>query len=186
MAIAKKTKSVSVPKLRRNSFEYHLLTPQCTTILEKGKTVIMAFGFCIVWILIATFILNSMPKPQWHFPFTIGVTFPVDVDKFDGYKFIHACIFAPIVEEIIFRIAPIQILKRTKLLIPIGFPVILLTSAIFGWMHGDSMNVMTQGVGGMVFAWVYIRNNYCFVSGMATHFLWNAFLIVGLPYLMAS
>lgn len=85
------------------------------------------------------------------------------------YTFIAVCIAAPLWEELAFRHAPLQMVKNTGNVLW----VIIITSAIFGYIHPGSNSVLFQGVYGLIFAWVYIRNNYCYWSSTFLHFLWN-------------
>lgn len=50
----------------------------------------------------------------------------------------------------------------------------LLSSAIFGLVHGSPLNILIQGVGGMHLAYVYLRTGRCYWAAFALHALYNA------------
>lgn len=90
-----------------------------------------------------------------------------------------SCILAPLVEEFMFRHFPLQTLKlipfpnessRTKAIML----VVLMSSLIFGLMHGNGWDsVLIQGVTGLGFSYVYLKNNYSYWSSVITHSLYN-------------
>ena len=85
-----------------------------------------------------------------------------------------ACIYAPIVEEFIFRVGPISLVKdKPKLM----FPVVILSSALFGWLHYGAASLPIQGVLGVVLAAIYIKNGYSYWSSVLLHAMWNAYVI---------
>ena len=55
-----------------------------------------------------------------------------------------------------------------------------ISSIIFGLMHGDVMNLLFQGVTGLLFAWLFLKNNCSYASVVAAHSLWNIMVIFGL------
>ncbi|MFA5934219.1 MAG: CPBP family intramembrane glutamic endopeptidase [Candidatus Paceibacterota bacterium] len=106
-------------------------------------------------------------------------------------QFFFSCVFAPLWEEALFRYGPFALIqgfvkKNTRFWI---LPAIIATSIIFGWMHGSVINILFQGVSGMLLAWVYLKNrgpglqkiNYGYCSAVIAHFLWNVMVIFGLP-----
>lgn len=91
-------------------------------------------------------------------------------------KFFLACIMAPLWEESIFRYFSIRfaqfcdaLIKRAWMLLP----MVLLSSIVFGILHGTVFNILFQGVGGLIFCWLYLKNNNSFWSVVAAHGLWN-------------
>lgn len=96
------------------------------------------------------------------------------------YSFFIACIWAPIWEELAFRWAPIQLALRTndKYIVPI----IIISSAYFGWGHGDCQEgVFIQGVLGVIFSGVYLHTRKIWCN-MVLHSLYNS-VITLLPLL---
>ena len=89
--------------------------------------------------------------------------------------FFLTVIWAPIIEEIIFRVAPISLVKDKPKLI---LPTIILSSALFGWLHYGAASLPIQGVFGFVLSLVYLKNNHSYWSVVALHALWNAYVMV--------
>jgi len=85
-----------------------------------------------------------------------------------------ACVMAPLWEELFFRAAPLQLIRSSQIN---PFYVIVITSVIFGLSHGSVYNIFFQGVYGVVFSYLYIRNNYDYWSSVILHSLWNLSVI---------
>lgn len=95
----------------------------------------------------------------------------------------YSCLLSPIFEEVLFRVAPLQLVKsiefrseatKAKMLIVI----VLASSIIFGLMHEHGWNsVLKQGVMGLIFAIVYIRTGYSYLSAVSIHLLWNLYCV---------
>lgn len=83
-----------------------------------------------------------------------------------------ALVLAPLIEEIVFRVAPIGLVKDKPDLI---LPTIILSSALFGWLHNGAMSWPIQGVLGFMLSLVYLKNNYSYWSVVFLHFLWNLY-----------
>jgi membrane protease YdiL (CAAX protease family) len=83
-------------------------------------------------------------------------------------------IFAPCLEEFVFRVGFIGLVKDKPNLL---FPVIILSSALFGWLHGGAENWLVQGVMGFILACVYVKNGYSYWSVVLLHFLWNLYCV---------
>lgn len=128
------------------------------------------FGVCTV-LLLFQFLL---PESGWKL-----------VKGVQDYKIIlYACIVAPLVEELVFRHAPLQLLKQTKDYKKKEFFLVVITSVLFAMIHGNFGNVYVQGVGGFVFSYVYIKNGYSYISAVITHSLYNLTLMFILPHLI--
>lgn len=138
---------------------------------DKIFNILAAFGINLLWIIFIQFLLNYM---YGYNVFQIGPFFPPPPSSL--FIFFSACIFAPFFEEALFRYAPISIVRsygEKKIL-----PMIVITSAIFGWVHGHGMySILVQGVGGFILSCLYIKNNYSYLSSVAAHFLWNLSVI---------
>lgn len=84
-----------------------------------------------------------------------------------------SCIVTPIWEELFFRKAPLDIAiaaDKKKYLIP----AIILSSAIFGIMHGNGIfSIMLQGVGGAILSVLYVKNGQDIKYNILAHALWN-------------
>jgi len=123
--------------------------------------------------------------------------------------FFLSCIFAPLWEEFAFRYIPLRLAKSQEIMFVRGFshkfrhdygveydhnrrllygnlkgtgfilPVMLLSSVIFGVVHGNVINIMFQGVGGFIFAWLMIKGGYW--PAVMAHVTWNFMLMFGMP-----
>ena len=154
-----------------------ILTPE-TTAFGKIRNIGFVFAVNLLWICFVVFFLNKLDPESLLSAFpgrlSIGDT-PISL-------FFFACIAAPLWEEAAFRYAPITIAKsfgQQYLL-----PVIVISSVLFGWGHGDGpISLMIQGVAGFLFSLLYIKNNYSYVSTVVSHFLWNLTIIFLVPIL---
>lgn len=104
---------------------------------------------------------------------------PVEITR---VEFFENIVFAPIWEEFVFRWAPITIIltifdtfTAKKLL----WPVIVISSYIFGWGHdGNGIeNLLLQGVGGLFLSVLYIRTNKIEYN-ILFHTIWNTFCLL--------
>ena len=87
-------------------------------------------------------------------------------------------VIAPLWEELVFRVAPIklaQVFGPDTL-----WPIILISSALFGWGHGGVEGLIFQGVMGVIFCVLYIKNNYSYWHNVLFHGLWNLFATITL------
>lgn len=85
--------------------------------------------------------------------------------------FIHSCVIAPLWETLVFIWAPLALVKDKKHL---WYPVIIIASFVFGIGHKTSVHpILIQGVFGVIFSTVYIRNGFSFWSAVFLHALWN-------------
>lgn len=90
--------------------------------------------------------------------------------------FVYACIFAPIWEEAVFRWAPIQIARKVGVFEQIKWPLIILTSVVFGLIHGGTLSILVQGTFGLILSAVYIETGFSYLSAVTLHSLWNMFI----------
>jgi len=102
------------------------------------------------------------------------------------------CLVAPLWEEYAFRIHWFIKNRRKRLKEKLTFwpehlsiigilPYIgtmLITSIIFGFVHGSALNILLQGVGGFFLAYTYLRNGHCAWSAILQHSLFNFTLIL--------
>lgn len=74
-------------------------------------------------------------------------------------------VYAPIVEEITYRLIPITLIfTLTRVVLPYVLPEFLLVlccsvlvSAHFGYVHGGPVNILLQGVSGLVFTVMFLK-----------------------------
>lgn len=131
--------------------------------LQKGvKDILIVFALQVAWCKIIFFTLFLL----------IGLEVEPTSDITLG-KFFLACVFAPVWEEIAFRYVPLTIASRY---FKKSFIQIMIGSAIvFGLGHGSPINIMIQGVWGLMFSIIYIRNGL--VYAIASHALWNFYCL---------
>lgn len=145
-----------------------------TTLLGKLSNIATAY--------IAVLICNSLVVLLYGYLFATKQTDQFFVQPVYKHEFLmqffFMCISAPIWEEALFRFAPIEIIRKTKK--SLLFPFIIITSIVFGWLHGSVENIWMQGVFGLIASVLYIKNNYSYLSSVCLHFLWNTSLFFGL------
>ena len=138
-------------------------------LFDKLKNVIFAFLIFTVWIYAITSFLNYLVDGQYGPP-------PMK------YRFFMSVIWAAVWEEAVFRVAPITIANKIdpKLI----FPVVIISSALFGWGHGAGpISLLIQGVMGFVLSCLYIKNGFSYWSVVLLHSSWNAACLFILPKL---
>lgn len=136
-----------------------------TDFYGRIKNIALGFIVMVIWLHIIIPFFNFVEPPEPPDPFFI-------VPK---ETFIHILVFgvisAALWEEVVFRWFPLYLTK--KLSNDYKIPVILATSAIFGYIHGGPWHVWVQGVSGLVLACVYIKNGYHYWSAVILHGIWN-------------
>jgi len=145
-----------------------------SSLIKKILVILGAYAFIIFWLFLIKIGLNKL----------------ITLNFFTGIKytalgtFFFGCILAPLWEELVFRHAPLLIAKKFKKKLKIDFtwPIVIISSVIFGWGHGfGPISILIQGVGGLILSFVYLKNNNSYWSAVATHFLWNFSLIYVFP-----
>lgn len=135
----------------------------------KDKTMNVVIGLAIIYLWVG--IMNKFLQVLELISFA-GLTLSIN-------NFVFACILAPLWEEAAFRYAPITIAKKFGK--DYLLPVIVISSIIFGWLHGHGVySLIFQGVMGLVLSWVYIKNNYSYWSSVALHSAWNTLCILAI------
>ena len=140
------------------------------SVVDKLRNIVFALAIYIAWTFLIGYIISSLAGDRNYYHHNTYV--------FDLNYLFYACILAPLWEELLFRKVPITIANiiNPKLL----WPVIIMSSAIFGWSHGDGMrSLLLQGVLGVTTSYVYIKNGNSYWSIVIIHSSWN--LLV--PYL---
>lgn len=146
---------------------------------EKANVVLSTYVVNLLWIVALIFLLSAVFGTGNAMGFLrsgIGASYNLLPE------FFMSCLFAPLWEELAFRYVPITIARNAghKYILPI----VVGSSIFFGVLHGGVINILIQGVGGILMSYVYIKNGYCYWSSTAYHFLWNAMLVIGFPMLM--
>lgn len=138
-------------------------------MLRKTKNIAIGYSLSLIWLFFVSYLFNILGYQEI-------IEESEEIDSFYYYVFI-LLIWAPIWEEALYRYGPLTIAKN------IGnqyvMPIAIMSSCIFGWGHGDSHEgVLLQGVIGLIFSIVYIKNNFCYFSSVLLHSLYNTTLLV--------
>ena len=98
-----------------------------------------------------------------------------------GLSVFMAVIFAPFIEEALFRMFPLSLvigLKREQ----VRAVLIAVCAIIFGWAHGSPLNVFIQGFVGLMLGWLYLKNNTSqwasYISCVIVHAAYNLTVIL--------
>lgn len=130
---------------------------------EKSLTVIAGLSVAVIWMLLISRLSQFVPMNLLNGDFI--------------YYVITSCLIAPIWEEFAFREFPARVAK--KLGADLLYPTLLFSSIIFGWGHGQEMaSLLKQGVLGVIFSFVYIKNGHSYLSAVTTHGLWNLLVYI--------
>jgi membrane protease YdiL (CAAX protease family) len=146
------------------------MSTQSPTLLAKLKNVLLGFIVLFVWMLAVNHFLNFL------YPATVPPIDSSDAPPPFLWELFFTIIWPPIWEELVFRHAPGLIVKRldSKFILP----VMIISSFIFanGHSSGTQLNVLRQGVMGMILFYVYLKNGYSYWSSLLLHISWNAFV----------
>ncbi len=101
-----------------------------------------------------------------------------EILKYPLYMIWSACIFAPIIEEILFR-------KSLREIFPTNIVFIVISGLLFGYIHtlanfGDPLEllyIIPYGALGSIFAYMYVKTKNIFVP-IAFHAIHNTALVV--------
>lgn len=148
-----------------------------TTIASKIRTIVIGYIAIFAWMLIVSHFMQWLfPPPP---PDANLIPFIPEAEPPFRYEFFFAVLWAPFWEELVFRHSFGLIAKK----IGNGFllPAMIISSYLFASGHSDNlqMNVMRQGIMGMVFFYVYVKNGYSVWSSMLLHSLWNLTMVLG-------
>ena len=170
------------------------------SLLGNLKNIFTAFTIILIWTMAVMIFLSVVVKmniSEVRSLLTAQMDIYARIPKgmvMNAYmSFFLVCVLAPLWEEAVFRFGPFGVaraleiaatqktsgyLPRTMCL----FPMMVLSSIIFGLIHGGVINIMFQGVGGFFMAWVMIKSGYW--SAVLTHSLWNFMLMFGMPIVL--
>lgn len=131
--------------------------------------------------------------PRWIILFILFTAWVVIVSGFNKYSLLYPLLFAPVIEELVFRYAVIETIYKTENPDKWKWQIVIISSFIFGGIHLHQNMFLVQGVFGFILSYLYIRfkerNNlssirsYLFV--VFIHSLWNFFCYFGLKYLIS-
>ncbi len=129
------------------------------------KVLLLAWGTTLVWKFLVALLFHSL---GWEFSQGVYKDNP-DVSN----SLIESCLIAPFSEEPLFRWIPMLLLSfvmmwlyktsridKDQFFKVEKYAILILTvvsSIVFGWVHGNFLNVFIQGVSGVVLMLVYLR-----------------------------
>ena len=58
------------------------------------------------------------------------------------------------------------------------WPLVVMSSIIFGLVHGGPINVLIQGVGGLFLSYAFLINNRSYLSAVILHALYNGMILL--------
>lgn len=151
-------------------FKEHISTPE-TFFFGKLKNIIFGALLYIGWSSIIVWVYET------YLPEVFNVPQESYIPHSLTYTFINMCIWAPFFEEVIYRL-PLSVAKSFKIKGLVMYTVII-SSVMFGQDHwGGQWTVPMQGVLGLLFCWVYIKNGYSYLSTVLMHFLINLYIFI--------
>jgi len=142
------------------------------SISSKLANITIATGLAIIITLINGAILNKV-YPLWGYHINNSTS--------SWEVLVSGLIFAPLLEEVMYRLVPFKILQNTQIFKENTWWFVILSAIIFGYGHGSILNIYIQGVAGFFFTWAYIKNGMSYWSAVATHFLYNFIYLVIFP-----
>jgi membrane protease YdiL (CAAX protease family) len=143
---------------------------------------LFAFSINLIWITVAILFLHKVGIDMLQIKESLQSTaFGFQLENGENVNFYGifflACIFAPLWEEAVFRYFPIRWAYSMGNMLT---PMLVMSSMIFGLMHGSILNILFQGVGGLIISWVYLKNG-SYWWAVLSHALWNIMIIFAIP-----
>jgi len=135
------------------------------------------------WVAFASTILDltvgRSVLQDWSYFSALGIDKVALLSKSLGASLFYACVLAALWEEAAFRGWVIETCKRLfqgdrRALLY----WVLLASILFGILHGGVVNIIFQGVGGLMLSYIYLKNGSCIWSAIIMHSLYNLVLIL--------
>ena len=130
--------------------------------------------------------------PRWVILFILFVFWVLVVFGFEKTSLLYPLLFAPVIEELVFRYAVIESVYKLKEPRKWIWQVVIISSFLFGLIHGHRNMFILQGVFGFILSYSYIRfkerNNLSTIRSyllvVFIHFLWNLFCLFILKHLL--
>jgi len=174
---------------------------------EKFTVVISTLFLDLLWVIgiiaLLTYIfspgtINKYSFWGWMNGSVVAERLSVAINKSIWLSLFFAVLLAPLWEEFAFRYywlkKKLRKIDKEKIESPelankIGripiWETVVFTTIIFGIVHGGPINLLIQGVGGLVLSYVYLRNGRCFMSAVVLHALYN-FTVIMFAYYSQS
>lgn len=150
------------------------LLKSAETTWDKVTNILATVGFFVLYVHLVRFLFLTSVGEEWELSY--------HWTEWSWYDFAAGCIAAPLWEEFLFRKLPLDFVGKwgnDDLLLQTVFA----SSLLFGLVHGGPFSVFIQGVGGLLFAFLYVKNGYSYWSTVIAHFLWNFIIMFWFPYI---
>ena len=120
--------------------------------------------------------MNRLEKILLTFGMFAGfVLYMALVAKIRYDSFLYALVFAPVVEELVFRYAILKMTLDRLHLRKNVYLVAIIVSFIFGMLHQTQNMILCQGVLGFILSFLYIKTRSYWLI-VLFHFGWNAMI----------
>jgi len=153
---------------------------------RMASNLLAAYGANWIWVTVMLCLLSGLvgqslvPNALPYFSASIWLLNEFGVSKFFAEHtpllLFFVLFFAPVVEEAIFRMLPLTIVKNSRPDV-VRAVVIVVCGIAFGWAHGSPLNVFIQGAGGMILGWLYLKNSRnqltSYLSCVIVHAMYN-------------
>jgi membrane protease YdiL (CAAX protease family) len=145
------------------------------SLLSKLKNIICCAVVYIIW---SGFVLDIYGETIPEFMMVEFLQFAPQREPLSRELiFVLTCIFAPLIEELFFR-APLGVIRHIQIPGLMTFSIFF-SSVLFAIGHIlGSLSVPMQGVAGLLFCYVYIKNGYSYVSSVLMHFIINFYFFL--------
>ena len=132
--------------------------------------ILAAYGGAFLWVTAFVTVLRLVIQPGaigGHLPplsatFSILSMFPTLAAKVaadPAMSIFLAIFFAPITEEVLFRMLPLTFAQKHNDPRFTRAMVVGICGIVFGLAHGHPINVFIQGVVGLCLGWLYLKNS---------------------------
>ena len=129
--------------------------------------------------------------PRWIILFILFTIWVVIVTKIPKTSLLYPLLFAPVIEELVFRFATLEIIMRDNVLRKQKWLYLIIISFVFGAIHFNQNMFLVQGLMGFILGYLYIhhrgKHNSSFIAYLIVvlfHILWNTLCVFGLKYLI--
>jgi len=115
------------------------------------------FYSLLLWLLLFDFVIAVSSVSLFQIQ---GVELPETVTEETpilSLLFLIEIVLISLFEEGIFRIIPLVLVMKMTKKHSIIFGVAVLSSVVFGWIHGSVYNILIQGFGGMLYSIVFVK-----------------------------
>jgi membrane protease YdiL (CAAX protease family) len=129
--------------------------------------------------------------PRWMIYFVLFIVWVLIILRVDKTSLLYPLLFAPILEELVFRYAALEIVMSNNFLRKMKWHCCIIIGFLFGLIHWQPTMFIIQGVLGFFMCSLYLHYRARYNSGKIAyiilvlfHALWNTFCFFGLKYLI--